>query len=321
MDIADAVWPRFEGSQLKPTTDVLHLWSQIVGKIRLVTTPWENHSWHVPLYVNARGLGTGLISAGERMFSLQFDFLVQTLRLETSDGHSDGVPLRSCSIAQFYAAVLDMLARAGIDVDLHRFPCEIADCRPFDEDHAERPYDPEQARRYWRALLQVQRVFQRFRTRFTGKCSPIHLFWGSFDLAVTRFSGRPAPLHAGIAPHTPVSVMQEAYQDEVSSAGFWPGGGGAPLPCFYSYAYPAPPGFDQAAVSAPAWYDSHFGEFLLPYDAVAASDHPDRMLLDFLQQTYEAAATLAQWDRARLEREEGPVGRPPPGPWTHAHRP
>jgi Family of unknown function (DUF5996) len=308
-------WPRFTGAGLKSTTDVLHLWSQVVGKIRLMTTPWENHSWHVPLYVTATGLGTGLMMVGSRAMVIEFDLLQQRLQLRMSDGHSDGFALESTSVAAFYGAVMAMLNRAGIDLTLRPIPCEIAGGVAFDKDHLIRPYDPALAQRYWQALLQVQRVFQRFRTRFLGKCSPVHLFWGSFDLAVTRFSGKPAPLHPGGAPHTPDSVMQEAYQHEVSSAGFWPGGGVLPSPCFYSYAYPAPPGFATAPVAAPAYYDHSMGEYLLAYEDVAASADPDQTLLDFLQQTYEAAADALQWDRAGLESAEGPLGEPPPGPW------
>ncbi|MFL6709070.1 MAG: DUF5996 family protein [Massilia sp.] len=315
MQTRQAAWPSFAGLDLKPTTDTLQLWSQVVGKIRLMTTPWENHSWHVPLYLGASGFGTGLMLAGSRAISLQFDLLEQRLRLHTSEGVNDAIPLQAESVASFYKATMAMLGRAGIELELRPLPCEIADSVAFHEDHAARAYDAELAQRYWRAMLQVQRVFQRFRTRFIGKCSPIHLFWGSFDLAVTRFSGRPAPLHPGGAPHTPNSVMQEAYQQEVSSAGFWPGGGGAPTPCFYSYAWPAPAGFAEAPLARPGYFDSTLGEFLLPYEAVAASPDPDQVLLDFLQQSYEAAAMLAHWDRAVLERAEGPIGTPPPGPW------
>lgn len=307
-------WPDLASLNLRATTESLHLWSQVVGKFRLMTTPWENHSWHVPLYLSAVGLTSGLIHFDGRGVTLDFNFIEQELQLRDSDGHRNAIPLRAQSVAAFYTATMHMLQEAGIIIELNPQPCEIQDAVAFQHDHAERTYEPDTARQYWQALIQIHRVFQRFRTRFVGKCSPIHLFWGAFDLAVTRFSGRAAPLHPGGAPHTADRIMQEAYEQEVSSAGFWPGGGLVPSPCFYSYAYPAPEGFARANVPTPGYYDNELGEFLLSYDAVANSDDPDATLMTFLQKTYEAAADLGHWNRAALERVEGAVGSPPTRP-------
>jgi hypothetical protein len=309
--ISKAAWPDLGKLNLLPTTETLHLWTQVVGKFRLMTTPWENHSWHVPLYVSTVGLTTGLMHVAGRGVTLEFNFIDSELQLRDSDGGQYAIPLHAQSVAAFYAATMDMLHQAGIFVPLNAQPCEIQEAIAFHDDHAERTYEPDTAHHYWKALIQIQRVFQQFRTRFVGKCSPIHLFWGAFDLAVTRFSGRPAPLHPGGAPFTADTIMQEAYEQEVSSAGFWPGGGLAPSPCFYSYAYPAPDGFAKATVPSPGYYDDKLGEFLLSYDAVANSDDPDATLMTFLQTTYELAADLGHWNRPVLERTDGPIGSPP----------
>jgi hypothetical protein len=246
---------------------------------------------------------------------MEFDFLADRLVVRHSDGRDISIALTAQSVARFYAATIGALKTLGFDVTINPVPCELPECIAFPQDHAPRVYDGETARAYWRALLQIQRVFQIFRSRFIGKCSPIHLFWGSFDLAVTRFSGRPAPQHPGGVPYLSDAVVQEAYSHEVSSAGFWPGGGTVTSPSFYSYAYPAPQGFSGAAVEpSQAYFDTAFGEFLLPYDAVQTSTDPDGALLSFLQSTYEAAATLAGWDRPALERASGPVGTPPASP-------
>ena len=307
-------WPSLSGLELQPTTQALHLWSQVVGKVRLMMTPWTNHSWHVPLYVSARGLSTGLIPAGARAFEIEFDLIGDGLIVRDTDGREGRVPLVAQSVAEFHAATMRVLASLDIQVEINTTPCEIPDAVPFPADHRVRAYDGDTARAYWRALVQAQRVFQRFRSRFLGKCSPIHLFWGSFDLAVTRFSGRKAPRHPGGAPHMPDAVSREAYSQEVSSAGFWPGGGTVAGPSFYSYAYPAPPGFADAPIEPAAGrFDPALGEFLLPYDAVATAADPDALLLSFLQTTYEAAADLAAWDRANLEGPPGPLGHPPAG--------
>jgi hypothetical protein len=312
LNITENAWPRLGGLDVRATTDSLHLFSQVVGKIRLMTTPWINHSWHVPLYLSARGLTTGLIITDRGALEIEFDFLVDKVVLRNSEGRDLRIALSGQSVASFYAATIAALGTLGHGVTINPVPCELPECIAFPEDHAPRVYDGETARAYWRALLQVQRVFQVFRSRFIGKASPIHLFWGGFDLAVTRFSGRPAPQHPGGVPYLSDAVTREAYSHEVSSAGFWPGGGAVTSPSFYSYAYPAPPGFSGATVAPEqAYFDETLGEFLLPYDAVQASDDPDVTLLRFLQSTYDAAATRAHWDRAALERPSGPIGKPP----------
>ncbi|WP_240320790.1 DUF5996 family protein [Sphingomonas crusticola] len=307
-------WPDLSSLDLAPTIEALHLWSQVVGKVRLRMTPWENHAWHVPLYLSARGLTTGLIPADGRSFTIEFDFIASRLELRASDGAHADVALRAQSVRDFHEATMAALAEIGIAVRIDRMPSEIPDAVPFHKDTRPRAYDPDVAATYWRALVEIGRVFQIFRTRFVGKCSPIHLFWGAFDLAVTRFSGRAAPPHPGGAPNMPDAVAREAYCREVSSAGFWPGLEIAAGPSFYSYAYPAPAGFAQAPVRpSAATFDAALGEFLLPYAAVIASGDPDAALLEFLESTYEAAANLAGWDRAHLERSSGPLGHPPLG--------
>ena len=307
-------WPDLSMLDLEPTLGALHLWSQVVGKVRLAMTPWENHGWQVPLYVSAHGLATGLVPAGERAFAIEFDLVGDGLTISVTDGQERRLALQAQSVAAVHAAIMEALGQLGLRVRINSMPSEIVDAVRFDDDTAVRAYDGTVARAYWRALVQVQRVFQLFRTRFVGKCSPIHLFWGSFDLAVTRFSGRPAPRHPGGAPHMPDAVAREAYSQEVSSAGFWRGGGAVAEPSFYSYAYPAPSGFAAARVEpAAARFDPQLGEFLLPYEAVRSSEDPDAALLSFLQSTYEAAADLAHWSRETLEGPTGPLGRPPSG--------
>jgi hypothetical protein len=307
-------WPDLSGLELRPTTDALHLWSQIVGKVRLMMTPWLNHSWHVPLYVSARGLSTGLIPHTACSIEMEFDLLADFFAIRDTNGGEWRVALKSQSVADFYASVMQILSSLNIDVRIDPMPCELPGATLFHDDNVVRVYDGDVARIYLHALVQVQRVFHIFRTRFIGKCSPIHLFWGSFDLAVTRFSGRTAPPHPGGMPHVADAVARDAYSHEVSSAGFWPGGGNVKGPCFYSYAYPAPPGFGEVHVLPPsAYFDIQLGEFLLPYEAVRADPDPDAALLDFLQSTYEAAADLSKWNRAILERQTGPIGQPPAG--------
>jgi hypothetical protein len=282
-----------------------------VGKVRLARTPWLNHSWHVPLYLTARGLTTSPIPYGTRTFQVDFDFLDQRLRLDTSDGQRWEMPLQAQSVADFHAAVMTALDRLGLHVDIDEMPNEIADAIPFGLDRVHATYDPDAAWRFWRVLVQADRVMKMFRTSFLGKCSPVHFFWGSFDLAVTRFSGRRAPRHPGGVPNLPDEVVQEAYSDEVSSAGFWPGGGAIAYPAFYSYAYPEPEGFRTRTIEPDAaFYSTDLGEFLLPYDAVRAAPDPDAMLLSFLQSTYEAAADAGKWDRATLECARGVAGVP-----------
>lgn len=295
-------WPALPFAEWKDTGATLHMWSQIVGKIRLARTPWMNHSWHVTLYVTARGLTTTPIPDGERTFEISFDFIDHRLLIEVSTGETRVVPLQPRSVAEFYEVVLRTLAELGIRVKIHPKPNEVADAIPFPQDRRHASYDPEMAQRCWRAFVQADRVCKAFRARFRGKCSPVHVFWGSFDLAVTRFSGRPAPEHPGGVPNLPDWVVRDAYSHEVSSCGFWPGNDAVPYAAFYAYAYPEPPGFASAPVRpAAASYDTTLREFILPYDEVRTASAPDTVLLDFLQSTYEAAANLASWDRAALE--------------------
>ena len=286
------------------TCATLHLWTQIVGKIRLVQSPWVNHGWSVTLYVTARGLTTSAIPCGTRVFQIDFDFIDHRLEIESSDGGRGRVLLRPQSVASFYGELWKELARLDLPIKISATPNEIADPIPFEKDERHASYDPDYANRFWRALLQSDRVFKQFRARFTGKCSPVHFFWGAPDLAVTRFSGRPAPEHPGGAPHLPDAVTREAYSREESSCGFWPGGGVIAYPAFYSYAYPAPPGFGDCKIEpGSAFYSKDLGEFILPYDAVREAPSPDETLLAFLQSTYEAAANLGGWDREALERK------------------
>jgi hypothetical protein len=305
-------WPALPYADWSDTCRTLHLWTQVVGKLRLAQTPWLNHSWQVPLYLTARGLTTGLIPHGERTLDIEFDFVDRQLRLRTDERTAD-LALAPMPVADFYAEVMSQLERLGTPVAINPMPGEIADAIPFDQDTAPRAYDGDQAERFWRALLQADRVLKLFRTAFLGKASPTHFFWGSFDLAVTRFSGRPAPPHPGGIPHLPDAVAREAYSHEVSSAGFWPGGPGKEEAVFYSYAYPEPAGFRGASVSpAEARFDGDLGEFVLPYEAVRKAADPDATLLSFLASTYAAAADLAGWDRAALECDYGQPGRPRP---------
>ncbi len=306
-------WPQLPYARLGPTAETLQLWAQIVGKVRLAQTPWLNHSWHVTLHISARGVTTPLIPHGDVGLELEFDFIANDLVIRVTDGGERRIKLEAGSVASFYAQVLGALSDLGVPVAIDQTPNELPDPTPFSKDTVLRAYDPEIAQDFWRALVQVDRVFNRFRTGFVGKSSPVHLFWGSFDLAVTRFSGRRAPLHPGGVPHLPDAVTREAYSHEVSSAGFWPGGGGVNEACFYSYAYPTPDGFAGAAVSPPAArFDPSLGEFLLPYEAVRAAADPDAALLSFLQTTYDAAADHAGWDRAAVDCEEGRPRRPRP---------
>ncbi len=312
--LAGDPWPALPYVAWKDTCATLHLWTQMVGKIRLAQTPWLNHSWHVPLYVTARGLTTSTIPYGSGAFQIDFDFVDHVLWVRTSDGQFRQLMLAPKPVAEFYTELFAALAGLGLDIRIDTMPCEIADCIRFDQDRIHASYDRDYANRFWRVLLSAHNVLTQFRTGFIGKASPVHFFWGSFDLAVTRFSGRPAPRHPGGVPHLPNAVAQEAYSHEVSSAGFWPGGGSAiDYAAFYSYAYPAPEGFAAAAVKPnEAFYSKELGEFILPYDAARAAPDPAHALMEFLQSTYEAAANLAKWDRANLECPQGIPGRPRP---------
>jgi Family of unknown function (DUF5996) len=302
-------WPELPYAAWKGTAETLHLWTQVVGKVRLALTPWLNHSWHVALYISARGLTTSPIPYGARNVQIDFDFLDHVLWVRTSDGHFRQVMLAPMPVAEFYGVLMTALKELGIDVSIHTMPCEIPNCVPFDEDTVHASYDAEYVNRFWRVLLAAHDVFAHFRTGFLGKASPVHFFWGSFDLAVTRFSGRRAPRHPGGVPHLPDPVAREAYSHEVSSAGFWPGGAGAEA-AFYSYAYPAPAGFSDATTKpAAAVWSRELGEFLLPYEAMRTARDPDGALMEFLISTYDAAAGLAKWDRAALECAMGAPGR------------
>jgi hypothetical protein len=305
------VWPELAYTAWRDTCATLQLWTQIVGKIRLALTPWLNHSWHVTLYVTSRGLTTSPIPYGTRTFEIEFDFIAQALVIQASDGTSRSVALEPRTVAEFHAAVMSALDELSIAVRINEYPCEIAGAIRFSEDRIHSTYDGEHARRFWQVLVQVDRVFKQFRTGFVGKASPVHFFWGSFDLAVTRFSGRQAPLFTGKAPGLNAAVMQEAYSHEVSSAGFWPGGNGIDYAAFYSYAYPTPAQFKNLPVQpGGAAFNEALGEFLLPYDEVRNAADPDAALLSFLQSTYEAAAESARWDRAGLECPQGMSGVP-----------
>lgn len=304
------VWPALPLAEWNDTYETLHRWLQIPGKVRLALSPWVNHSWNATLYVTARGLTTSPVPYEGRVFQADFDFIAHRLLLSASDGGTREIPLEPQSVAEFYERFMGGLRELGINVTISRVPNEIADPIPLDEDETHSSYDPEHANRFWRVLVQADRVLKEFRCSFIGKCSPVHLFWGAADLAVTRFSGRRAPAHPGGVPGLPDWVTREAYSHEVSSCGFWPGGGAVDYPAFYSYAYPEPAGFADARVQpAAAFYHPELKEFVLRYDAVREAERPDDVLLSFLQSTYEAAAELGQWNRAGLERDRDPRAR------------
>jgi Family of unknown function (DUF5996) len=306
-DFRPVVWPSLPLEPWRETYAALHLWTQIVGKIRLALSPWVNHSWHTTLYVTARGLTTSVIAYGSRSFQIDFDFLEHQLWVRSTDGRSASLRLEPQSVASFYKRIMEEMHKLELDVRIHRRPNELPEAIPFDEDDKPRPYDAEYVTRFWQVLEQADRVFKVFRARFLGKCSPVHFFWGAADLAVTRFSGRKAPQHPGGVPNLPDWVARDAYSHEVSSCGFWPGSGPIQYPAFYSYAYPEPEGFSKTPIKpASAFYSTDLGEFILPYDEVRNATSPENTLLDFLQTTYEAAANLAKWDRSGLERTHDP---------------
>ena len=294
-------WPVLTLADWEDTRATVHMWTQIVGKVRLALEPPLNHWWQVTLYVSARGLTTSLMHAGERGIEIEFDFIDHRLVLRTTVGDVRGVALEPRTVASFYDATMAALHELGVRVEILGRPVEIAEAIPFADDVEHHAYDAEAMHRFWLALVQADRVLRRFRSRFIGKNSPVHFFWGGFDLATTRFSGRRS-LHPGGVPNCADWVMQEAYSHEVSSCGFWPGG--SEEGSFYSYAYPEPPGFAAYAVGPGARYDAELGEFVLPYRTVRTSDDPDSMLLAFLQSTYEAAAETGRWDRQALEAGE-----------------
>lgn len=304
-DVSDDVtWPALPLDAWRETYETLHLWTQIVGKVRLALSDWVNHYWHIALYVTPRGLTTSPIPRGTRIFQIDFDFIGHELIISSSDGRTSRLTLQVQSVAAFYAHFMAELDRLELPVDMHAIPCEVADPIPFAQDEQHRAYNPDYVNRFWRILVQADRVFKRFRADFIGKCSPVHYFWGAADLAVTRFSGRTAPPHPGGIPNLPDHVTREAYSHELCSCGFWPGGGPITYPAFYAYAYPEPAGFAQASVApAGAFYSSDLREFILPYDIVRQADSPDEILLAFLQSTYDAAARLGRWERGVLERD------------------
>jgi hypothetical protein len=302
-------WPELPTEEWRETYATLHSWTQIVGKIRLTKSPWLNHSWHVTLYVTPRGLTTSPVPDGTRTFQIDFDFIDHRLRISTSDGVNRHFALPGLSVASFYSTLMEALAELGIAVTIDEMPNELPDPVRFSQDTAHASYDPDAVGRLLQILVNCDRVFKQFRTGFLGKSSPVHFFWGSFDLAVTRFSGRRAPRHPGGVPNLPDAVAHEAYSHEVSSAGFWPGSGAIDYPAFYSYAYPEPAGFRTAKVRPDAaFFSEAVGEFILPYDDVRKADDPDKALLDFLNSTYEAAANAAKWDRDGLECDPGQPG-------------
>ncbi|HXW06632.1 MAG TPA: DUF5996 family protein [Vicinamibacterales bacterium] len=301
----DAVWPALPLDAWADTCATLHMWTQIVGKIRLAGSAFINHSWHTTLYVTSRGLTTSPIARGWRTFEIAFDFIDHQLIVTSSDGGVARLPLEPQSVAAFYSRVREALRGLGLEMRISAVPNEVPDAIPFARDETHRAYDAGSVARFWRILVQSDRVMKTFRGRFIGKCSPVHLFWGALDLAVTRFSGRPAPEHPGGIPNLPDRITREAYSHEVSSCGFWAGGGAVQYPAYYAYAYPEPAGFASAPVRpAGAFYSAELREFILPYDTVRQAEDPDGTLLEFLQSTYEAAADLGAWDRAALERSE-----------------
>jgi hypothetical protein len=295
-------WPPLPLAAWQDTCTTLHMWTQIVGKVRLAQAPMLNHWWQVPFYVTTRGLTTSPIPYGKVNFEINFDFLDHQLRVQTSDGAIRTLALAPRSVADFYREFMAVLRALGLEVKIRTLPVEVQDPIPFDQDDMHHSYDPESAQRFWRILTQSDRVLQEFRSGYLGKSSPVHFFWGSFDLAVTRFSGRLAPPHPGGVPHLADWVTRLAYSHEVSSCGFWPGGGPVPEPVFYAYAYPEPEGFRHQSVRpGSAYYSSELREFILPYEAVRQTGNTDAMFLDFAQSTYEAAADLGGWDRHALE--------------------
>lgn len=296
---AGEAWPNLPLAEWKDTYATLHMWSQVIGKIRLAQSPEVNHWWHVPLYLTARGLTTSPMPYGDGFFEIDFDFIDHRLPIRTSDGREKVIELVPRSVAAFYHEVMAALRSLGMEINIWAMPVEVPDPIPFTEDEQHASYDADQAGRFWRALSQADKVFKDFRGRFIGKCSPVHFFWGSFDLAVTRFSGRPAPEREGADP-----ITREAYSHEVISHGFWPGGGAVTGAAFYSYTAPEPAGLSEQPVRpAEAFYSHELKEFLLMYDDVRKADSPESALMDFLQSTYEAGANLANWERAALERK------------------
>jgi hypothetical protein len=299
-----AQWPELPFEAWSDTCNTLQLWTQIAGKVRIACTPLINHWWNATFLVTARGLFAPAMSYAGGTFDIVFDFAGHQLMIETSAGKVESLPLKPMTVADFYAAFMGKLRALGIDVPIRPMPCEIENCTPLDQDRTHGQYDPVYVQRFSRALQQANRVMTDFRARFIGKASPVHFFWGSFDLAVSRFSGRTAPPPKSKTPHTASWVMDEAYSREVSSCGFWPGNGGYGKAAFYVYAYPEPAGYgDTRLTTSEGFYEKNVGQFILPYESVRKAPDPDRLLIDFLQETYAAAADLAKWDRNALERQ------------------
>ena len=309
MNNAAGIWPDLSYPAWRDTAATLQLWTQIVGKVRMVLSPWVNHGWQVTFYVTARGLSTSSIPVGDEALDIEFDFVGHQLIARISRGEQRTLRLEPQSVADFYRRFMELLNGIGVSVAINERPNEVSNPIPFSKDQLHRSYDAGAAHAFWRVLLQADRVFKLFRSGFIGKVSPVHFFWGSFDLAVTRFSGRKAPLHRGGITGLPDAVTREAYSHEVSSAGFWPGNDAFPRAAFFSYAYPAPEGFRDRPVPPGAYFDTQLGEFILPYDAVRAASEPDALLLNFLTSTYEAAAETGGWDRAALECALGVPGQ------------
>ncbi len=309
MACSDTLWPELAYPTWRDTAATLQLWTQIVGKVRLALTPWINHSWQVTLYVTARGLSTSPIPAAGEILEIEFDFIEHRLLVRTSRGTERVLALEPQSVADFYHQLMDVLCGLGITVTIHEMPNEVPDPTPFSQDRAHHSYDAGAAHTFWRVLIQADRLFKHFRSGFLGKVSPVHFFWGSFDLAVTRFSGRTAPPHPGGVPGLPDAVAREAYSHEVSSAGFWPGNDAFPAAAFYSYAYPEPRGFRDRALTAGAYFEPKLGEFILPYDTVRTAAAPEALVLDFLSSSYAAAADSGGWERAKLECAFGVPGQ------------
>jgi hypothetical protein len=301
MTSPDTAWPDLRYERWRETLTTVHLWTQIVGKVQLTLTPWINHGWHVALHVTSRGVSTAPIPHDDGNFTIEFDFIAHQLAVRTSAGAARSLTLEPRSVADFYEQLMGLLAELGIRVKINELPNEVPTPIRFSQDRLHHSYDANAVHDFWRALVQVDRIFKRFRSGFLGKVSPVHFFWGSFDLAVTRFSGRMAPLHPGGVPGLPDAVTREAYSHEVSSAGFWPGNDGFPHAAFYSYAYPEPKGFRQSAVSTGAGFEAQLGEFILPYETVRNAPDPAATLMDFLTSTYTAAAVTGGWDRSALE--------------------
>lgn len=299
-----AKWPVLNFSEIQDTLETLHQWLQIVGKIRLRTMPWQNHSWHTALYLSAHGFTTQAIPYKGQVFAIDFDFKQHKVSIHSSNAETMTMELKPRTVADFYQELFQKLDSIGVDVKIHASPNEMDPAIPFAENETNNSYDPKAAHAIWQAMLKANGVFNQFRSEFIGKCSPVHLFWGAFDLAVTRFSGNDAPLHPGGMPNMPLDVMQEAYSQEVSSAGFWPGSKDSPMPAFYAYAYPSDSRFgDQKVLPEEAFYSKEMGEFFLKYEDVQQAENPEQMLFEFLQTTYEAAVNISDWNKTKLEKQ------------------